>query len=108
MSLQRAKVNCKRCYNIASRIGISNRDKEDTEDERCDHDSLYIARNEAMRALEAGKEYALKLREVNNDENAFNAATNLFDIILTACKECDYKFPKIADLVDKVGEEIRK
>jgi len=83
MSLQRAVVNCHRCYNIA-------RDDKNKEGyQRLRDDQLYTARNEALRALE---------RVV---EKGPEAQGKIAEIALTECKICDYKAPRILNAVSQ-------
>lgn len=82
MSLERAAVNCQRCFKIASDRKESNSDKDLPLARIYDND-LWTARNEAMRALEHCIEHstASEMSDLNN--------------VLKACADCDYSSPKI-------------
>ncbi len=75
MTFQRAKVNCRRCYDLLDSIvdkGIN----------LSECDQMYDARNECMRALEDVCKYQLEHRDL-----AFKA--------LDACESCDYSRPEV-------------
>ena len=101
MSLQRAYINCQRCYGLVKqhdRVLIK---------ERIEDDQFYTARNETMKALETVVNH-VDLRD--SIEHNVNARRNISDEAmcerlqasqsLDACKGCDYKSPTIADLLD--------
>ncbi|MCX6748228.1 MAG: hypothetical protein NT076_01340 [Candidatus Pacearchaeota archaeon] len=89
MSFERAAVNCRRCYQLAVII------REDAQKlaatpparvvipkEQNKSDSLYSARNEAMKAIE-------DLLETGNCTPA--------EAALAACEGCDYSVAKISE-----------
>lgn len=81
MSWERARINCARCYNIASKSeAVNNKGFIPREA----HDS----RNEAMEALESC------FSEPGIDNNQIKNA-------LVECLNCDYRSPKICDFYDR-------
>jgi hypothetical protein len=110
MSLQRAYINCQRCYGLVKPHANqmhSEADKEAIIREMNEDDQLYTARNETMKALETVVSN-FDLRD--SIEHNVNARRNISDeamcersqasSLLDACKGCDYKSPTIADLLD--------
>ena len=101
MSLERACVNCERCYNLAS-IEIKNF-PENYALRIYQDDQTYIIRNEAMRALEkvidnTNREMAMLYHEKNEENPAVIAQK-----ALQACSLCDYTSPKIVETVENLS-----
>ena len=89
MSIQRAVINCERCYMFTNDL--------DRAGEPYGHDNggkfspiAHQSRNESMKALE----------NVITNKNASK--------MLNACMNCDYSSPKIKDLVTKYLKENKK
>jgi len=106
MSLERARVNCERCYVIASKITRTKLDKSDPdEDPYVASDQLYAARNEAMKALEDSQRDCRALVSelgVKLEQTESGVAT----AALRACGRCTYHSPKIVNVIDGTeGEE---
>ena len=95
MTYQRAVVNCRRCYALACQETKANVIRQDGELERnlVDKDSLWQARNEAMKALE---------QEMISHSFFGTPQQSIQEIhkALTACMNCTYKKPEIAELFD--------
>ena len=96
MSLERAYVNCERCFAIAGAF------LEPTEEERVkrayrDKD-VSQARNEAMRALEEEK------REIADSTNS-NLYVEIAQEALKACRGCDYSSPRICETIKGTEKE---
>ena len=98
MSLQRACVNCERCYNLAQI------DAKTRYTNLYDNDLLYEARNEAMKALEHVTDTIpfSQAKEMNPSPGviAFKA--------LQACSLCDYSSPKIVETVENLSNPKKK
>lgn len=93
MSLERAFVNCRRCYTLASQIAkdwASSAHPPASETiprEQARSEPLWTARNEAMRALEQ------EITKTSHyDYETASAA-------LKACVTCTYKAPMIGNLI---------
>ena len=107
MSLERAYINCQRCYEIAKphmdQLHQYN-DEEEVTREMVENDQLYVARNDAMKALETIVNHIdnmpLELR--NSDFNKYGIGNKraLASNSLEACKGCDYKSPAIIDFLN--------
>ena len=82
MSLERACVNCERCFGLVSSFVVIV--QENVVKLAYSNDQIYQARNEAMKALE---EFA-KLGDYSS----------LATKALEACRKCDYSSPRIADI----------
>jgi hypothetical protein len=101
MSLQRAYVNCKRCYELS---------KDDAPVAIRTDDQLYHARNEAMRALEHAMDslnvgYATQNKAAQGAlKEDFLALETTANEALTICMKCDYSGPSIADFIDGMEE----
>ena len=110
MSIQIAKVNCERCYNLAQdEIIISDYQGEDgkikqevnigaTSSYRFRNDSLYTARNEAMKALDSIARYCeSRYGElgVSLEQTAHQMALSA----LSVCSDCDYSAPMIVNTI---------
>ncbi len=107
MSLQRAQVNCERCYNLVKQHkGYVEKEAERTKTFL--DDRLYNARNEAMKALEESGRQALKAQEVHRSEKIGVSTIELSNDALSTCASCDYKEPRIANLVKKCFEDKKK
>ena len=100
MSLQRAYVNCQRCYGLVKqhdRVLIK---------ERIEDDQFYTARNETMKALETVVQRIDCMLPPNSEISDPDLRSNIHhersqaSSFLDACKGCDYKSPTIADLLD--------
>ncbi len=93
MTLPRAYVNCRRCYELASAIDPG----QDKTIRIINDDQVYTARNEAMRALE----HVLDITATEQDLSPTRSIAQeiLANKGLEACMNCDYSQPKIADLV---------
>ncbi len=93
MSFQRAYVNCERCYELAKYILSDSNDTkdEDSKNNLLNSDPLYIARNEAMKALESFGENVL-------------FADNVIEC-LDACVACNFSKPAIKDSIDKIWKD---
>jgi len=102
MSLQRAQVNCDRCYTLANSILSSTEDKKQLVHFR--DDQIYSARNEAMRALEEETNSLLRLRAFYPDDSQGFADNEIACVFvrecLDACVNCDYSCPKIVRLIE--------
>jgi hypothetical protein len=99
MSLERASVNCRRCYHLA-KIIIEDSCLDEAINNNLNYDNgLWDARNNAMMALEDSSSGYLDayVRETNKIEKTYS--TQCIDA-LRACERCDYSAPKIADLVE--------
>ena len=128
MSLERACVNCERCYHLAS-FSISDSVNSLVDPETGEitkqiedsfgtsdlmevrknpnfrkinvytNDQVYIARNEAMKALEAV--FSLIAQDsyfqLGTHEDAVHA--------LKACRSCDYSAPKIVETIEREKSE---
>lgn len=101
MSLERAGVNCRRCF----RLGRAYPDDVSAEIRMYYDDYLYEARNEAMKALDEIKIIGL-LANIATSVNYFDSQEHtkkmcIAEEALRVCEGCDYSAPKIADLVEK-------
>jgi len=96
MSYQRAVVNCKRCYDLAkdtARIeGVTERNHS-----LCcaQDDSIFQARNEAMKALEAAMADCLA-----SHPDWSRTRIPKIEEALNKCMNCQYKKPEIAEIFD--------
>ncbi len=87
MSLERAYVNCKRCFYLSDCIKKDNKNYEVIPEAFFSRsDDLHDARNEALKALE---------------EKAFETVVekNIKKLLSRECMDCDFSSPKIADSV---------
>lgn len=97
MSFQRAYVNCMRCYGLAETFVDQRLHQEKGSVNktlafnRLHSDTLYSARNEAMKALE----------KCGDSGSFVNEATESLD----ACVACDFSKPAIKDFIDKIWKE---
>ena len=106
MSYQRAVVNCRKCYEIAS-PHVGDRTFPNICEEFIKSDlNLHQLRNDAMKALEdettnpiAEKEKAYMFERADNLHSKIRGA-------LTACMNCDYKKARIAEIFDPVDESV--
>jgi hypothetical protein len=95
MSIQRAKVNCERCYELAYRYLSEPKAKA-----RFKNNSLYSARNEAMRALEDERDRVRGFRKAGLTDGRMNELCGMevsLDVALDSCMNCDYSSTKIVD-----------
>jgi len=84
MSVQRARINCQRCYEMQSRYNESGYNKKVN---RLQNSQAWVARNEALRALEkVEEEYIVGFEGIKN--------------ALTACEQCDYSRPSIVKYIE--------
>lgn len=108
MSLERAYINCKRCYGITqiifedAKTSYSDDEirREETKKIILTDGSLYTTRNEALRALEE----TCNAASVSADRLGISAeGTQMPTAIeaLKACTICDYSEPNIANIVEK-------
>ncbi|MEK6911082.1 MAG: hypothetical protein AABW82_04885 [Nanoarchaeota archaeon] len=102
MSLERAYVNCKRCFYFADCIKKENKNyKVVPEDFFYQSDDLHGARNEALRALEE------KASETIVEKN-------IKKLLSLDCIGCDFSSPKIANSVrayrdaDELPRSVKK
>ncbi len=105
MSFQRAYVNCMRCHTLAENEGGV---EECIEFNRYGNDSLYTARNEAMKALE---EMIRNIHDVKENLPKYDSPDDLIHrrsilmrtafSCLDACVACDYSKPAIANYIKK-------
>jgi hypothetical protein len=105
MSLERAEVNCERCYELAESLirinGLVGR--EYLKPILLTDNDIYAARNEDMKALEYEKK--LYLDEVAAIGAGMNQIkSDLASEALSACRNCDYSSPKIVDTI-RTSEE---
>ena len=109
MSLQRAYINCQRCYELVkphANQPHSEADKEAVIREMAEDDQLYEARNETMKALETVVQRIDCMLPPNSEISDPDLRSNIHhersqaSSFLDACKGCDYKSPTIADLLD--------
>ena len=94
MSIERACVNCERCYHLAEKI---------MDFVPYDNDQMYAARNEAMKSLETvsvGYNEAVSLTERKDTNDSIIAKK-----ALQACRSCDYSAPKIVETVENLSKE---
>ena len=128
MSIERACVNCERCYELAdyairnckatvggmgttgesdeqreSRIEAVIADPKVRKDAVYGDDQIYAARNEAMKALERvnisyNEAVSLTERKDTNDSIIAKKA-------LLACRSCDYSAPKIVETVENLSQK---
>lgn len=92
MTYQRAVVNCKRCYELANLF------EHDSEVKRLRNETLWIARNEAMKALE--ETFNVNVSPGKYDLPAKNSMERNADVsqALDACINCDFKKSNIAEI----------
>ena len=95
MSYQRAIMNCKRCYELANVPYI------DSKDAKLYSDSLWQAKNEAMKSLEScivplhmGDSLKLGANQAMQSNALVTKAT-------TVCQNCDYKKARIVEILTK-------
>ena len=96
MSIQRAKVNCERCYGLAKSVAIF-------KDGRLKCDLLYSVRNEAMRALEDAMDRIDNVDEEKCTPAVLETLPGLranFSNALDACRDCDYSSSKIIYILE--------
>ena len=98
MSLQRAAVNCERCYEIANDIVERYKEVKDSAGlirrELFNSDKLYTARNEAMKSL-------LNLRKPTGKIEARESELDKILKALDACESCDFNQPRIKQIIWK-------
>jgi IMP cyclohydrolase len=93
MSMQRAIINCQRCHYLASKVVNeaaklhNGAGEEHINEYTMRNDSIYDARNNALLALES-----VVLSGHNTDQDLASQGLN-------ACLVCDYKTPRIAQIV---------
>ncbi|MBR9682927.1 hypothetical protein GOV03_00095 [Candidatus Woesearchaeota archaeon] len=87
MSYQRAYVNCMRCYELADRIATTLGKEKDVSE----NDQLYIARNEAMKALEQILASQVARHLPDGEDRSKEA--------LKVCVNCDFSTPSIANVL---------
>ena len=85
MYLQRARINCRRCYELANSC--------ESQAERFGNDSLYASRNETLRCVE---------REFNEYIEGVSEK-NILLTLLNECERCDYHEPRIIELTKNFG-----
>lgn len=99
MAYRRAIVNCRRCYSLANEVD---------ESLRLGHAELWVARNEAMKALERAIEESYSLIQnpvINREaESLRETAQNSFIRALDSCLDCQFRTPGIVD--ELRGESI--
>jgi len=100
MSLQRAYINCNRCFEIA-RFGEYRTRKKTYSDSISRDSSLWEARNEAMKALE---EQIVNWRVYRTGDSHAIEAKKMLDV----CMNCDYSKPKIKEIVTKFLKDKQK
>ena len=114
MSLERAYVNCLRCYQLAkpyiNEIVGGPDNNISVRADLAEDDKIYTARNDAMKALEAVvsgfdmRESIGNISEIKmSDEAMFTRAGASQS--LEACKGCIYYSPAIVDLLDSRDTE---
>ena len=91
MSIQRAKINCQRCYEFAEEEGPEH--NQYNLDNRIYNDNLWEARNEALRALESAKRDSTEKFSIPRVIDALNE-----------CVRCDYSKPSIRRYIEKFAE----
>jgi hypothetical protein len=96
MSIQRAYVNCERCYKIAERKGYKNFN------ESIEDDQLFTARNEAMKALEETIITFHEYPQVFGKEKFF-ADMSIVHALIT-CKSCNYSKPEIKEIIGEAAD----
>jgi len=106
MSLQRAQVNCRRCYALVRIIGDA-KEIAITPVGVYQDDQVYAARNEAMKALDE------HIRDCILDTAIRNTAQNDSGVrialpALDACVKCDYSAPGISLIINKMLSEEEK
>ena len=133
MSLERACVNCERCYALADAdindcsevrsesnvrsIGESEQEKESRieavkanpatrRNAVYGNDQVYTARNEAMKAL-----WGIIIHQ--NYRGDFMQDGDSTDVAITqkaleACRQCDYSSPKIVELVENLSKPAKE
>jgi len=98
MSLERACINCNRCYTLAKKYI---HDGYDPQDNVTTDDYIMATRNEAMKALEDEQKVSLNVvstqKGIPLDMTGWPIATKALRI----CLGCDYSSPKIAETIDK-------
>ena len=86
MSLERAAVNCNRCYLLARRYHEKNYSKIKVAKD----DLIYTARNESIRSLESVAEQIGNQAEI---KELCKSKLLLIGKIMRACVNCDYSSP---------------
>ena len=89
MSTVRMDINCRRCYNIAQEHLQGGSDEPAKAILR--DDSLYQARNEALRAVE---DELGKYKKVDK-----KGPENFLVVMLEDCENCDFRGPLIAEKI---------
>ncbi|MFH1500776.1 MAG: hypothetical protein ABIE22_02415 [archaeon] len=108
MSLQRAIINCERCYAITHTIGYEVQDIGNEDDGRdlanLQPDEAYHARNEAMRALEDETNADFYMFDMGVKGSQSPGADNRKFLVelINECVHCDYSEARIA----KKGREV--
>jgi len=98
MSLDRAYINCKRCYKLSYEDAVEGRNPERDSD-------LYAARNDALQSLQ-DQLYAFQLHNKRLGQDIDNTPEeNLVKKLAEACKKCKFANPAIADEIDKQKSE---
>lgn len=107
MSLQRAQVNCRRCYELAKEIGRKELPAPSFAYSSIKSDQLYAARNEAMKALDAQiRDCILDTAIRNTPQN--DSGVRIALPALDACVNCDYSAPAISLMINKMLSEKKK
>lgn len=105
MSLERACVNCERCFYLANSItlrwdSIERKHKSEVKKELYENDQVYQARNEAMKALEdVDNKLYLEMALAGSPVSGYDP--NKVDKALKACGSCTYDEPRIVEVVKK-------
>jgi|TARA_B100001971_G_scaffold144685_1_gene133848 hypothetical protein len=104
MSLERAKINCERCYGLAEQLReenplSANLKKKAMSNIYLNNDRLYNARNEALKALEHHHKVCLDNVKILNEKLENTNHTICYDAS-EKCYDCNYENPKIADIIN--------
>ena len=100
MSLQRACVNCERCYALVTYADNTMARNIDPTSIMYTRPEIYRARNEAMKALEE----IMMLNAVNGGHSNMVESSNsdcLAEKALKACRSCSYEEPRIVKVIEE-------
>lgn len=101
MTIQRAAINCKRCYNLAYHVNFGDCMGSELKF-GLSSEEIFTARNEAMKALE-NQVINCKVYGESSSSHAIEAQK-----MLDVCMDCDYSSPKIKELVTKLLKDKEK